>query len=24
MIGNYAYFDGKFDSVSIGDYSVLK
>jgi glucose-1-phosphate thymidylyltransferase len=23
MIGNYAYFDGKFDSVSIGDYSVL-
>ena len=23
MIGNHAYFDGKFDSVSIGDYSVL-
>ncbi len=23
MIGNYAYFDGKFDSVSIGDYSAL-
>lgn len=24
MIGNNAYFDGKFQSVSIGDYSVLK
>lgn len=23
MIGNYAYFDGKFKSISIGDYSVL-
>ena len=23
MIGNHAYFDGKFNSVSIGDYSVL-
>lgn len=23
MIGNHAYFDGKFSSVSIGDYSVL-
>jgi len=23
MIGNYAYFDGEFTSVSIGDYSVL-
>ena len=24
MIGNHAYFDGKFTSISIGDYSVLK
>lgn len=24
MIGNHASFDGKFDSISIGDYSVLK
>lgn len=24
MIGNYAYFDGEFSSISIGDYSILK
>jgi len=24
MIGNHAYFDGKFTSISIGDYSELK
>ena len=24
MVGNNAYFDGEFKSVSIGDYSVLK
>ena len=24
MIGNYAYYDGNFSSISIGDYSILK
>jgi glucose-1-phosphate thymidylyltransferase len=24
MIGNHAYFDGDFSSISIGDYSILK